>query len=115
MNFHIALPDSQPPKRMNGLSKHENGPWDLVHLLFDCFDDGLMSRDDFLALVEGEVLPAWAHGLHEVLTQKEQDVTAARELYAAWRRCLLGPLGEIDGAALRKPQLFLRSDAMVCR
>ena len=33
-----------------------------------------MSVDDFISLVQGEVLPAWAHALYNALQQPGHDI-----------------------------------------
>ena len=81
--------------------------WDLLRVLFDCYEAGLMSRDDFLCLIEGEVLPSWANALYCASKQK-WDLNAFKEFYVAWKRFFF-----IQSAP--GPQLALRSDTMVCR
>ena len=76
------------------------------------FDTGLMSVDDFVSLIEGEVLPAWAHALYLELKKKIHSMNNIKEFYIAWKKHLLDSI--VQGK-ISKPSLILRSESMICR
>ena len=87
--------------------------WDHVHILFECYEKGVMSRDDFVALLDGEVLPAWARTLHFALRKGENDMKDVKKFYLAWREQMFNPPPSyISGVS---GHLALRLDSMVCR
>mmetsp|Transcript_18866 Transcript_18866/g.34126 ORF Transcript_18866/g.34126 Transcript_18866/m.34126 type:complete len:236 (-) Transcript_18866:74-781(-) len=88
--------------------------WEHLHVLFEYFEEGLMSSDDFVSLIEGEVLPAWSNALHCALKQKDHDLNDIRGFYIAWK----GQFFDQPTKSHSKnpsPQSTLRSDSMACR
>ncbi|KAL7541288.1 hypothetical protein ACHAXR_010789 [Thalassiosira sp. AJA248-18] len=88
--------------------------WGHLHILFEYFEKGLMSCDDFLSLIEGEVLPAWANALHSALKQKD-PMNEIKEFYIAWKEQFFEQSTNITPRDAQNPQLTLCSDSMVCR
>jgi hypothetical protein len=87
--------------------------WEHLHILFECYERGVMSTDDFVALIDGEVLPAWARTLHVALQQGEHGMKDVKKFYLAWRDQMFDPSRISESG--RSAQLTLRLDALVCR
>jgi tuftelin-interacting protein 11 len=89
----------------------EEQSWDQIHALYDYFDTGLMSADDFLSLLEGEILASWAYTLHcALLEENKPNLSGIAKFYSAWKERLFGQPSECT-----KSHLALRGDLMVCR
>jgi len=89
--------------------------WEQLHVLFDYFEKGLMSGDEFVSLIEGEVLPAWSYALHCALKRKDRgDTHDFKGCYMAWKGQFFNLSANARGTTL-SPQVVLRSDPMVCR
>ncbi|KAL3771905.1 hypothetical protein ACHAWO_010432 [Cyclotella atomus] len=87
--------------------------WSAVLMLFQYFGQGLMSVDDLVSLIEGEVLPAWANTLYFALKKNSfRSMNEVKEFYVAWKSKLL--LSAVDGT-LSKASLTLRQESMICR
>lgn len=86
--------------------------WSQIRVLFHYFENGLMSEDDFASLIEGEVLPAWAHALHRALRDNPQNIVQSKDFYVAWKKQLLRPETQ---QKCPNPSLVLQSDVMTCR
>ncbi|KAL7483445.1 hypothetical protein ACHAW6_009096 [Cyclotella cf. meneghiniana] len=86
--------------------------WSKISMVSQYFDTGLMSIDDFVSLIEGEVLPAWAHTLYFELRKNIHSMNYLKEFYIAWK-CHL--LNSIVQDKISKPSLILRSESMICR
>jgi hypothetical protein len=72
-----------------------------------------MSVDDFISLVQGEVLPAWAHALYNALQQPGHDIITIKNYYSEWRQRLFQPWPNVDSG--RTSYHNLRLDSLVCR
>ena len=100
------------------VQRHATQNWELLEALFACSEEGLVAGDDFLALIEGEVLPAWAtalhSALHSALTRKE-DLRALdwRGFYGAWQGLFFG--AATGSKASGRASQALRADPLVCR
>jgi hypothetical protein len=88
---------------------------DWVHLynLFVYFEGGVMSVDDFISLIQGEVLPAWAHALFNALQQPGHDIITIKNYYSEWRQRFFQPWPNVDSG--RTSYHDLRLDSLVCR
>jgi len=85
--------------------------WDQINTLFDYFDAGLMSEDEFLSLMEGEILASWAYTLHcATLEEKQLNLSGIAKFYSVWKERVFGQLSKCT-----KSQLALRGDLMLCR
>jgi hypothetical protein len=84
--------------------------WDEINALFDYFNTGLMSNDDFLSLIEGEILASWAQTLHCALEDKRPDWSNISKFYLTWKERLFG-----QSSKSTQSQLSLQGDLMVCR
>jgi GC-rich sequence DNA-binding factor-like protein/Tuftelin interacting protein N terminal/G-patch domain len=81
---------------------------------------GLLSDDEFLSLLEGELLPRWAYGIHAQLASLdgsgESDgeftkmTTSAVTLYQQWKFGLFRGNGEFG-----RVHEIIREDDMICR
>ena len=60
--------------------------WEHLYNLFVYFEGGVMSVDDYISLVQGEVLPAWAHALYNALQQPGHDIITIKNYYSEWRQ-----------------------------
>ena len=90
---------------------HEKQSWGQITALFDYFDAGLMSDEDFLSLFEGEILSSWAHALYCTLKEEgRSSLNGTAKFYSAWKERVFG-----RSSKCTKSQLALRSDLMVCR
>ena len=90
--------------------------WEHLHVLFEYYEKGLMSDNDFVSLVEGEVLPAWVHKLYSTLKQGNYNMYDIKTFYLAWKgQIFLRPTETPKRNSNRSAQLTLRSDSMVCR
>jgi tuftelin-interacting protein 11 len=88
--------------------------WEHLHVLFVYFEGGVMSSNDFISIVEGEVLPAWAHALYRALQQPDHNINTIKELYTAWKKQIFDPSAQIcNGSPIAHNAL--RSDSSVCR
>jgi hypothetical protein len=87
--------------------------WSKISALFQYFDHRLMSVDDFVSLIEGEVLPAWANTLYFELKKKSQHMIAFKEFYVAWKNHLLASV--THAKKISNASLVLQSESMVCR
>jgi len=87
--------------------------WTAADLLFQWTDYGLLSKLDFLSLIEGELLSNWAVKLYEWLASKEgTGMAALAEFYRQWKIRVF----RIDDDVLMTENLvYLRNDEMVCR
>mmetsp|Transcript_26814 Transcript_26814/g.63605 ORF Transcript_26814/g.63605 Transcript_26814/m.63605 type:complete len:452 (-) Transcript_26814:25-1380(-) len=85
--------------------------WEIIDMLVQISECGLMANDEFLSLLEGEVLPAWAYALFTFIKEGGSDLSAMKTFYRDWRIRMFGR------ASLRhtSSQQLLRSDSMVCR
>ena len=74
-----------------------------------------MSGNDFLSLIEGEILPAWVYKLHSTLKQNDYNIHTIKNFYLAWKEHIFGQ--GVSSSKNGKPtaQIILRSDLMVCR
>ena len=89
--------------------------WEYLHVLFEYFEKGLMSSDDFLSLIEGEVLPAWANALYFALNKEGRVLDDAKLFYVAWKKQFFdSTLIGVQSKAFN-PKVTLSSDSMVCR
>ncbi|KAL3816990.1 hypothetical protein ACHAXA_010110 [Cyclostephanos tholiformis] len=88
--------------------------WERLHVLFVYFEGGVMSSNDFLSLVEGEVLPAWAHALYRALQKPDHNINVIKEFYTAWKGRFFDPTAQINGGSPMAHNA-LRSDSLVCR
>jgi len=90
----------------------EKQSWDKIYALFDYFDTGLMSAEDFLSLVEGEILASWAHTLHNILSDESKpNWSGIVKFYSVWKEQLFGQ----SSIKFTKSHLALQGDLMVCR
>ena len=117
--IYTLTSDSVTPRFARSLSKikidsiAEEQDWSAVSVLFEYFEHGLMSPDDFISLVEGEVLPAWANALYFILKKKTYNkMNDVKEFYMTWKNKLMSSMME---SKLTKASLLLRSESMICR
>ena len=90
---------------------YEKQSWDQINALFDYFDTGLMSADDFLSLFEGEILASWAYTLHSTLLEENQpNLNGIAMFYSLWKERLFG-----QSSKCTKSHFALQGDIMVCR
>ena len=90
-------------------SKQEQN-WDKVTALMNYFNADLMSSDDFLSLVEGEILASWVYTLHSALENKPPNLSTTSKFYYAWKERLFGHPSNSS-----KSHVSLQGDLMVCR
>ena len=85
--------------------------WEIIDMLVQLFESGLMASDEFLSLIEGEVLPAWAYALFTFIKEDGSDLPVMKAFYRDWKIRMFGR------ASLKhtSSQLLLRSDSMICR
>jgi tuftelin-interacting protein 11 len=88
--------------------------WEHLHVLFVYFEGGVMSGNDFISLIEGEVLPAWAHALYRALQHPDRDMNAIKRFYTAWRGRIFDSSARIINGS-PSAHHTLRSDSVVCR
>jgi tuftelin-interacting protein 11 len=87
--------------------------WNALNLLFEWYDCGLLSKLDFLSLIEGAMLSNWIEKLYEWLVSKEgTSMAALANFYFQWKIHVF----RLDDDNARNGALnFLRNDAMICR
>ncbi|KAL3775720.1 hypothetical protein ACHAW5_002932 [Stephanodiscus triporus] len=112
--------DSVSPRFARSLARVEiciepaEQDWEHLHVLFVYFERGVMSVNDFISLIEGEVLPAWAHALYHALQRPDHDMNAIKKFYTAWKGRMLDLPAQIcEGGP--SAHHVLRSDSLVCR
>jgi hypothetical protein len=87
--------------------------WTSISLLFEYFENGLMSTDDLISLIEGEVLPAWANTLYFELKKKTfHSMNDVKEFYTSWKLHLMASM---DGRKISSASKVLRSESIICR
>eukprot|EP00956_Cyclotella_meneghiniana_P029067 scaffold69335_cov65-Cyclotella_meneghiniana.AAC.6 len=90
-----------------------NQDFTLVGVLYDYFEHKLMSSDDFVSLIEGEILVRWANALHFALKKKTfTSMNDVRDFYITWKSKLVPCV--VDGNTAMAMSL-LRSESIVCR
>jgi len=116
-NIYSLTSESVTPRFARCLARvpvefsHEKQSWVQINTLFDYFDTGLMSADDFLSLFEGEILASWAYTLHcATLEENKPNLTSIAKFYSVWKERVFGQLSKCT-----KSHLALRGDLMVCR
>lgn len=87
--------------------------WNALNLLFEWYDCGLLSKLDFLSLIEGAMLSNWVNKLYEWLVSKEgTSMAALADFYSQWKIHVF----RLDDDTARNGNLnFLRNDDMICR
>jgi len=117
--FHLTS-DSVSPRFARSLARVKiciepaEQDWEHLHVLFAYFEGGVMSGNDFISLIEGEVLPAWAHALYRALQQPDRDMNAMKRFYTAWRGRIFDSSARIINGS-PSAHHTLRSDSVVCR
>jgi len=87
--------------------------WTAINFAFDLVDHLLMTSQEFLSLLEGELLANWATTLHEWLaSDKEVKLESLADFYFTWRGRLMQP-SISDSATVRSCGL-IRSDEKSC-
>ena len=88
--------------------------WNALDLLFQWNDCGLLSKLEFLSLVEGNLLSNWVVTLYEWLVSKEGvSMDALAEFYRQWKIHVFRL--DKDDASTNDNMSSLRSDEMICR
>ena len=85
--------------------------WEIIDMLVQIFESGLMANDEFLSLIEGEVLPAWACALFAFIKEGDSDLPAMKTFYLDWKIRMFGRASSTH----TQYQQLLRSDSMICR
>ena len=117
--FHITS-DSVSPRFARSLARVKiciepaEQDWEHLHVLVVYFEGGVMSGNDFISLIEGEVLPAWAHALYHALQQPDHDMNAIKRFYTAWRGRIFDSSARIINGS-PSAHHTLRSDSVACR
>ena len=100
--------------RINIVMSTMEQDWEQIHVLFEYFEQGLMSVDDFLCLIDGEVLPVWSTALYSTLKQDSSHVDIAKFFYVSWKKKLFEQVAQTPTKS-SNPQIILQSDSIVCR
>lgn len=83
--------------------------WFTVDSLMDLYNTRLMSQLEFISILEGEVLGAWAQELYRQLTTNPQhNVEVLGTVYSAWKRRIFGPSTSVCNQ-------LIRNDETICR
>ena len=103
------------PRLVNGLSRlsiysnPDNQDWMIVAVLADLYNMGLMSDLEFISLVEGEVLAAWAESLHSQLhSQSDISVHEVAKFYYAWKENVFGSPSSMSYRLLHHDEIISR-------
>lgn len=111
--------DAVTPRFARSLSKFKidfpavNQDFTLINALDDYFEHELMSSDDLVSLIEGEVLIRWANELYFALKKKTfTSMSDVRDFYVIWKSKLMPYV--VDGNTSMAISL-LRSESIVCR
>ncbi|KAL7466596.1 hypothetical protein ACHAXS_006907 [Conticribra weissflogii] len=86
--------------------------WDQIQELLELFGQNLMSADDFLSLIDGEILPTWASILHTSIKHGSRDMNGAKAFYLSWKKLLFGSPVQTETTSAQK---VLRRDDVICR
>jgi len=78
------------------------------------FNEEILSRREYLSLVEGEILSQIASTLYTLLVSNNISVTKGSEFYLSWR-CLLLSNETTSSSSDTLSQLLLRQDTTICR
>jgi tuftelin-interacting protein 11 len=89
--------------------------WQAVDAALQFSNRGLISDNEFLSVIEGELLPHWADSIHEWLQDTPSDYAQAAEVYLEWKATLLQPSTEKGPPEASKSHLLLQKDTAVCR
>lgn len=88
--------------------------WNAVNLLFQWNDCNLLSKLEFLSLIEGNLLSNWVVTLYEWLASKEGiNMDALADFYRQWKIQVFR-IGN-DDASTNDNISSLQSDEMICR
>lgn len=87
--------------------------WSVISIVFQYFNHGIMSGDDFISLIEGEILPRWANTLYFALKKKAFDnIRDVKDFYITWKNKLMLSIAD---SKLTRASAALMSESMICR
>ena len=90
--------------------------WEHLNVLFEYFNKGLMSSNDFISLIEGEVLSSWVYTLYSTLKQNGDTLQDVKRFYMAWKEHIfIQPTKADTSTSSISAHLTLQSDPMICR
>jgi len=89
--------------------------WEHLNVLFEYFDKGLMSSNDFISLIEGEVLSSYVYTLYSTLKYKNSTLQDVKKFYMAWKEHIFVQPTKNQTSTSNSAHLKLQSDPMICR
>jgi tuftelin-interacting protein 11 len=119
--FHRLVSQQVTPSLARCLSKQRirrdptEQNWTGLRLAFEMHGRGLLSDQEFLSVIEGELLTNWAAKVHDMLLQ-DSKMSQVATIYREWKlQTLLQPMEHGNGPVdLRRSLQLLQEDVHIC-
>jgi len=89
--------------------------WEHLNVLFEYFNKGLMSSNDFISLIEGEILSSCVYTLYSTLKDKNNTLQDVKRFYLAWKEHIFVQPAKTQTSTSNSTHVTLQSDSMICR